>query len=89
MLPTMRATHPAAFRSGEWARIIGVGVIGIDGKSRCCFVVEFVDGVNDHWPIEDASMGYEFNPSASDKSSETENEVAKLSSLLGKGRTPK
>lgn len=52
----IRATHPSAFRSGEWARLNGV----VRMSGRPCFEVEFLDGKLDWWPITDAAHGYEF-----------------------------
>lgn len=65
LLPLIRANHRYAFRSGEWARIVGVSVqypaIGV--VPRICFDVEFLDGATDQWPVEDQGYQYEFRPS--------------------------
>lgn len=63
-IPLIRSTHQYSFRSGEWARIVGVEVV----SSRCCFVVEFIDGKRDSWVIEDAAAGYEFRPTLEEMS---------------------
>lgn len=70
-IPLIRATHPDAFRSGEWARITGVIVSGFPCKGEngvshmeqnVCFAVEFLDGASDIWPVGDKAAGYEFTP---------------------------
>lgn len=69
--PLIRANSWAAFRSGEWARITGVEVFSPYPSSpdaerkppRVCFVVEFLDGEIDRWPVEDSEAEYEFLPS--------------------------
>lgn len=60
-LPSIRGAHPASFRSGEWARIIGLEW----RNGRLCYVVLFVDDVEDSWPVYDASNPYEFRESQS------------------------
>jgi hypothetical protein len=52
----IRSTHLFAFRSGEWARLVGVERIG----NRPCYLVEFLDGDDDEWAINDPAAGYEF-----------------------------
>lgn len=52
----MRATHPAGFRSGEWAEIIGVEW----ANGRACYRVRFLDRKEDSWPIVDPMDPYEF-----------------------------
>lgn len=61
----IRANNPNAFRSGKWARIIGVSIQDpSDLGPRICFDVEFLDGTVDSWPVEDGdSYEYEFDPS--------------------------
>lgn len=54
-LREVRQTHPYGFRSGEWARVLTT----IESYGRPCWLVEFGDGVQDWWPIEDADAGYE------------------------------
>lgn len=62
----VRHTHPAGFRSGEWAAITTVGRVaapGLKGPAptrRVVYVVEFHDGVTDAWAVEDPSEPYEF-----------------------------
>lgn len=60
-LPCIRSNYPNAFRSGEWAAVIGVSIAG--DPARCCFKVLFCDGVQDDWPVEDVAAEYEFRPS--------------------------
>lgn len=65
-IPLIRANNPNAFRSGEWARIIGVVVSRprLGASPRICFQVEFLDGAKDLWPVEDAGAHeFEFKPS--------------------------
>jgi hypothetical protein len=52
----IRATHPYAFRSGEWATLCCV----VPGPGRDCYLVEFDDGATDFWPVHDLAHGYEF-----------------------------
>lgn len=59
--PQIRGMNKNIFRSGEWARIVGVSCAGY--PHRVCFDVEFLDGVLDQWPVEDQAAEYEFRPS--------------------------
>lgn len=59
--PQIRGMNRNSFRSGEWARIVGVSCVGY--PSRVCFDVEFLDGQTDQWAIEDRAAEYEFRPS--------------------------
>lgn len=52
----IRATHQYGFRSGEWAEVTGIEW----QNNRPCFIVRFVDGVTDSWPVYDPSDPYEF-----------------------------
>lgn len=54
-LPEVRQTHPYGFRSGQWARALTT----VESFGRPCWLVEFPDGAQDWWPIEDANAGYE------------------------------
>jgi hypothetical protein len=60
----IRATHPNSFRSGQWAKVISVRLLPDQHKpfrrSRPVYLVEFVDGRQDQWPVYDADAGYEF-----------------------------
>ena len=56
----IRATHPSGFRSGQWARITGIEFNIRYG--RPVYVVRFVDGTTDRWPVYDGSDPYEFSP---------------------------
>jgi hypothetical protein len=65
----VRGTHPYAFRSGQWAEVIGVGWLprrhGSDPREpRPVFKVRFVDGKEDYWPVYDQVAGHEFSGSA-------------------------
>lgn len=53
----IRATHPYAFRSDEWAEVVGVKMV----NKRPCWLVLFRDGRTDLWPVEDPVAGYEFS----------------------------
>lgn len=53
----IRATHPYAFRSGQWAQIVGVDEAQYD---RPVFLVAFPDGATDSWACVDPDAGYEF-----------------------------
>ena len=53
----IRATHPDGYRCGQWAKVTGVAMI----ESRPCYVVEFIDGLADQWPVYDSSDPYEFS----------------------------
>lgn len=53
----IRATHPAGFRSGEWAEVLTT-VPSPEGTH--CYVVRFPDGVTDFWRVEDPSDPYEY-----------------------------
>ena len=58
----IRATHPYAFRCGEWAQLKGLTDLpGYPEGDRTCYLVEFEDGETDFWPVEDAAAGYEFS----------------------------
>lgn len=57
----IRVTHPAAFRSGQWAKVLEVAWLSDHGDgARPVYVVEFVDGTRDLWPVYDTLHGYEF-----------------------------
>ncbi len=53
----IRATHPYAYRSGKWARL--VGTMDDPETGRRCYSVMFPDGATDWWPVDDAAHGYE------------------------------
>lgn len=59
----LRSMHPAAFRSGEWATIVGVM---LHSRGHVCFVVRFQDQMSDFMPIANAMARYQFRdvPSA-------------------------
>lgn len=52
----IRATHPAGFRSGQWATVTGL----VWSNARPCYEVRFPDGVTDTWVVYDPSDPYEF-----------------------------
>jgi hypothetical protein len=57
----IRATHPYAFRCGEWAELKGTTDLpGYPGGERRCYLVEFPDGTTDFWAVNDQDAGYEF-----------------------------
>ncbi len=59
----IRANHNYAFRSGEWAVIVGLGLSDFERLSqRMCYLVVFPDGVTDAWPVYDEIAQYEFDP---------------------------
>jgi len=63
----IRCTHPAGFRSGQWARVTGIGLFpNAKGRAelRPCYLVEFVDGAGDYWPVYDDDAGYQFSKKA-------------------------
>ena len=57
----IRATHPHAFRSGQWAALRGrLAALPVKGEDRDCYLVEFSDGETVLWPVSGAGHGYEF-----------------------------
>lgn len=59
----IRGTHPYAFRSGQWARIVSRDTRLSDGRPTV--LVEFSDGVTDVWVLDDEAAGWEFDPTTS------------------------
>jgi hypothetical protein len=57
----VRANHPNAFRSGQFARIIGLVAVRPSGakEMRHCYHVMFDDGACDYWSMG-ADMQLEF-----------------------------
>ena len=56
----IRSTHPYAFRSGKWARLVGTTSLpGFPEGERRCYSVMFPDGAADWWPVDDKAHGYE------------------------------
>jgi hypothetical protein len=55
----VRSGHPHAFRSGQWALITKLVKVSWLGD-RMCWQVQFPDGVEDLWAVEDKTAGYEF-----------------------------
>jgi hypothetical protein len=53
----IRSTHPHAYRSGKWARL--VGTMDDPETGRRCYSVMFPDGAADWWPVDDKAHGYE------------------------------
>ena len=60
MITKIRATHPAGFRSGQWATFLGAILF----HGHWCYVIEFEDGVIDHWRVVDSLEPYEFTEEA-------------------------
>ena len=54
--------HPYAFRSGEYAEVVGVRMVK-RGDWRHCYLVRFEDGEEDLWPVHDVSAKRTFVPS--------------------------
>lgn len=52
----IKATHQYSYRNGQWAQIIGFTW----SNNRICYVVQFIDGKRDWWPVYDSSEPYEF-----------------------------
>jgi hypothetical protein len=52
----VRATHPYAFKSGEWAQIVGE----TERNGRPCWLLVWSDGATDEWVTNDPHAGYEF-----------------------------
>jgi hypothetical protein len=77
--PMIRTQSRYGFRPGEWGRIVDVVVYPqvettthSDHEKkylshRICFRVEFIDGYQDYWPVEDTDGQYEFKPSIKDE----------------------
>lgn len=64
MIIQIRSMHRYAFRSGEWATLIGAEMSKDLLPVRACFVAMFPDGVKDSWAISDPDAEYEFRLSA-------------------------
>lgn len=54
----IRATHPYAFRSGQWATLLRRERHPETGRD--CYVVRFPDGAKDWWVVADQDEHYEF-----------------------------
>ena len=52
----IQGVHEQTFRSGQWAKLLGVVV----HDARLCFVVSFIDGELDLWPVYDPGEPYKF-----------------------------
>lgn len=52
----VRATHPYAYKSGEWAQIAGE----VERNGRPCWLIVWADGKTDEWVVDDPHAGYEF-----------------------------
>lgn len=53
------------FRCGEWARVVGAARITVNWPDqepieRWCYVVQFLDGVRDYWPVAGDAAHFEF-----------------------------
>jgi hypothetical protein len=53
----IRAMHPYAFRSGEWARIL----TSVEARGRDCWLVQFDDNDTDYWVKDDPHARYEYD----------------------------
>ena len=51
----IRSTHPAQYKSGEWAQIVGESEV----NGRVCYEVLFQDGSVDTWVRDDEVAAYE------------------------------
>lgn len=65
------STHRHAFRPDQWALITGVVIVPAPWERvtdtrppRPCYVVRFVDGEQDLWPIYDPDHAYVFSDTA-------------------------
>jgi len=57
----IRSFHPWAYKSGEWATVVGVTEnCAHENQQRGCFQLEWPDGSTDDWAIEDPVAEYEF-----------------------------
>ena len=54
----IRATHPYAFRSGQWGSIVMMAPL----SERECWLITWPEGDTDFWPTTDPDAGYEFRP---------------------------
>jgi hypothetical protein len=62
----IRGTHPDVFRSGQWGKVVQIGMLpkhhgDTPRDPRPVFLVEFIDGQRDLWPVYDPAAGYEFS----------------------------
>lgn len=69
----IRGTHRYAFRSGEWATLIGVEMLypvtrEVEKKTilRPVYRVRFPDGKEDEWAVASTDFGYEFKTESYD-----------------------
>lgn len=58
----VRATHPYAYKSGEWGQIVGE----VERNGRPCWLIVWSDGSTDEWVVDDSHAGYEFAEEAPD-----------------------
>ena len=61
----IRSSHPYAYRSGQWARIIAV----VPALDRDAWLIEWPDKATDVWAINDPAAEYEFQPSGPERKS--------------------
>lgn len=62
----IRGTHPHMFRSGQWAIILDKVIVAPkpgneSSPERFAWLIQFPDGVTDHWPTNDPAAGYEYS----------------------------
>lgn len=57
----IRSCHRYAYKSGQWATIVGITEICVhENERRGCYQLEWPDGATDDWAIEDPAASYEF-----------------------------
>ena len=54
----VRCRHPYAYKSGEWAQIVGERERERNG--RLCWLIVWPDGSTDEWVADDPHAEYEF-----------------------------
>ena len=50
------------YRSGQWAEITAIQMW--HPSNHPCYIVKFIDGATDHWPVYASGYNYEFNSQA-------------------------
>ena len=56
----VRSMHPYAYKSGQWAQIVGE----VERNGRPCWLIVWPDGKTDEWVIDDPHAEYELAESA-------------------------
>lgn len=57
----VRHTHPWGFRAGQWAQVLGIRSMRMQGVDRPKYLVRFPDGFEDQWAVYDDLEPYEFS----------------------------